>query len=183
MKSQFSSVAQSCSTLCHPMDCSTPGFPVHHQLPELMSIECHPTISSSVDPFSFCLQSVPPSGSFPMSQFFASDGQSIGILASASVLPMNIQDWFPLGLTDCLSLQSKGLWVFSNTRVHKDQWILNDTKWVFDTDTVNYFLSRISWWKFKRSWKCLYLTFSFICLTGSYSIHALSCVTLLCSLH
>jgi len=97
---------------------------------------CHPTISSSVDPFSSCLQSVPPSGSFPMSQSFASDGQSIGISASASVLPMNIQDWFPLGLTDCISLQSKGLWVFSNTRVHKDQWILNDIKWVFDTDTA-----------------------------------------------
>ena len=71
---------------------------------------CHPTISSSVDPFSSCLQSVPPSGSFPMSQFFASDGQSTRVSASASVLPMNIQDWFPLGLTGWISSWSKGLW-------------------------------------------------------------------------
>ena len=60
---------------------------------------CHPTISSSVVPFSFCLQSFPASGSFPMNQFFTSDGQSIGVSASTSVLRMNIQDWFPLGLT------------------------------------------------------------------------------------
>ena len=70
---------------------------------------CHPTISSSVIPFSACLPSFPASGSFPMSQVFASDGQSIGVSASASVLPMNSQDWFPLGLTGLLSLQSKGL--------------------------------------------------------------------------
>ena len=67
---------------------------------------CHPTISSSVVPFSFCPQSFPVSGSFPMSQFFASGGQSIGVSASASVLPMTIQDWFPLGLTGLISLQS-----------------------------------------------------------------------------
>ena len=81
---------------------------------------CNPTISSSVVPFSFCLQSFPVSGSFPMSQFFASGGQSIG--ASASVLPMTIQDWFPLGLTGWISLQSKGLSrVFSNTTVQMHQ--------------------------------------------------------------
>ena len=68
-----------------------------------------PTISSSVIPFPSCLQSFPASGSFPMSQFFASDGQSIGVSASASVLPMNIQDWFPLGLTGWISLQSTRL--------------------------------------------------------------------------
>ena len=67
---------------------------------------CHPTISSSVVPFSFCPQSFPAPGSFPMSQFFASGGQSIGVSASASVLPMTIQDWFPLGLTGLISLQS-----------------------------------------------------------------------------
>ena len=67
---------------------------------------CHPTISSSVVPFFSHLQSFPASGSFPMSQFFASGGQSIGVSASASVLPMNIQDWFPLGLTGWISLQS-----------------------------------------------------------------------------
>ena len=70
---------------------------------------CHPTISSSVTPFSTCLQSFPASGSFPMSQFFASSGQSIGASASASILPRNIQGWFPLGLTGLISLQSKGL--------------------------------------------------------------------------
>ena len=68
---------------------------------------CHPTISSCVIPFSSCLQSFPASGSFQMSQFFASGGQSIGVSASASVLPMNIQHWFPLGLTGLISLQSK----------------------------------------------------------------------------
>ena len=73
----------------------------------LSSRWCHPTISSSVVPFSSCLQSFPASGSFPMSQFFASGGQSIGTSALASVLPMNIQDWFPLGLTGLISLQSK----------------------------------------------------------------------------
>ena len=79
---------------------------------------CHPTISSSVIPFSSCLQSFPASGSFQMSQVFPSDGQSIGVSASASVLPMNNQDWSPSGWTGWISLQSKGLSrVFSNTTV------------------------------------------------------------------
>ena len=79
---------------------------------------CHPTISSSVVPFSSCPQSFPPSGSFPMSQFFTSGGQSIGVSASTSVLPMKTQDWSPLGWTGWISLQSKGLSrVFSNTTV------------------------------------------------------------------
>ena len=83
---------------------------------------CHPTISSSVDPFSSCPQSFAASGSFPMSQFFASGGQSIEISASASVLPMNIQDWFPLGLTGWISLQSKRLSrIFFNITVQKHQ--------------------------------------------------------------
>ena len=81
---------------------------------------CHSTISSSVIPFSSCLQSFPASGSFPMSQFFSSGGQSIGVSASVSVLPMNIQDWFPSWLTGLISLQSKRLLrVFSNTTVQK----------------------------------------------------------------
>ena len=110
---QFNSVAQLCLTLCNPMDCRTPGFPVHQHTPRACSNSgpsswwCHPTISFSAIPFSSCLQSFPASGSFPRSQFFASGGQSIG--ASASVLPMNIQDWFPLGLTGWISLQSNGL--------------------------------------------------------------------------
>ena len=83
---------------------------------------CYPAISSSVVPVSTCLQSFPASGSFPMSQFFASNGQSIGASASASVLPMNIQDWFPLRLTGLISLQSKGFSrVFSKTTVQKHQ--------------------------------------------------------------
>jgi len=83
---------------------------------------CHPTISSSVIPFSPCLQSFPASGPFPMSQLFTSGGQSIAASVSASVLPMNVQDWFPLGLTGLISLQSKGLSVvFSNTTVQKLQ--------------------------------------------------------------
>ena len=82
---------------------------------------CHPTISSSVIPSS-CLQSFPASGSFQMSHFFASGGQSIGVSASAWVLPMNIQDWFNLGWTGWISLKSKGLSrVFSNTTVQKHQ--------------------------------------------------------------
>ena len=84
---------------------------------------CHPTISSSVVPFSSCLQSFPASGAFPMSQFFTSGGQSIGVSVSASVHPINIQDWFPLGWTGWISLQSKGLSrVFSNTTVQKHQY-------------------------------------------------------------
>ena len=83
---------------------------------------CHPTISSSVVPFSSHLPSFPASGSFQMSQFFTSGGQSIRASASASVLPMNIQDWFPLGLTSWIFLQSKGLArVFSNTTLQKHQ--------------------------------------------------------------
>ena len=125
---QFISVAQLCPTLCDPMDCSTPGLPVHCQLPEFTHTHvrwvkwCHPTISSSVITFSSHLQSFPPSGSFQMSQLFASGGQSIGVSASASVLPMNVQDWLPLGWTGWISLQSKGFSrVFSNTTVQKHQ--------------------------------------------------------------
>ena len=91
---------------------------------KLMSIELvmHPSISSSVIPFSFCLQSFPPSGSFPMSQPFASGGQSNGASASASVLPINIQAWSPLGLAGLISLQSKGFSsIFSNTTLQKHQ--------------------------------------------------------------
>ena len=119
------SVTKSCPTLCDPMDCSTVGFPVLHYL-SVCSNSCplsrwsHPTISSSVALFSSCPQSFPTSGSFLMSQFFASGGPNIGALAS--VLPMNIQDWFPIELTVLISLQSKGLSrVFSNTTVQKHQ--------------------------------------------------------------
>ena len=87
-----------------------------------LSWRCHLTISSSAVPFPSCLQSFPASESFPVSQFFTSGGQSIGVSASASVLPMDIQDWFPLGWTCWISLQSKGLSrVLSNTTVQKHQ--------------------------------------------------------------
>ena len=88
-----------------PCPSPTPGV---HPNPCPLSRCCHPTISSSVIPFSSCPQ-FPASGSFPMSQFFKSGGQSTGASASASVLPMNIQNWFPLGLTALISLQSRGL--------------------------------------------------------------------------
>ena len=85
---------------------------------------CHPAISSSVVPFSSCPQSLPASGSFPISQLFISGSQSIGLSASASVPPMNIQDWSPLGWTGWISLQSKGLSrVFFNTTVQKHQFL------------------------------------------------------------
>ena len=91
---------------------------------------CHPTISSFVIPFSSCLQSFPATGSFLMSQLFTSGGWSIGVSASASVLPMNIQDWFPSGLIGLISLQSKGLLrVFSNTTVWKHQFLGAQPSW------------------------------------------------------
>ena len=116
---QFSSIAQSCPTVYDPMDCSMPGFSVYHQLLKLAQTHVHqvgdtnhPTISFSVVLFSSCLQSFPASGSFLMSQPFASGVQSIGASASASILPMNIQmisfkiDWFDLlgvqGTLKCL---------------------------------------------------------------------------------
>ena len=124
----LSSVAQLYLILFDPMDCSMPGFPVLHQFLELAQTHVHrvsdaiQTISSSVIPFFFCLKSFPASGSFPMNQFFALGGQSVGTSASPLVLPMNIQDWFPLGWTGLISFQSKGLWrVFSNTTVQKQQ--------------------------------------------------------------
>ena len=98
------SIAKSCPTLCDPMDCSMPAFPVLHHSPEACSNSCpscqwcHPAISSSVAPF-FCPQFPPASGSFPVSHLFTSGGQIIGASVSASVLPMNIQCWFSLGWT------------------------------------------------------------------------------------
>ena len=102
-----------------PCPSSTPGV-YSNSCP--LSWWCHPVISPSVVPFSSCLQFFPTSGSFPMSQLFASGGQSIGVSASTSVLPMNIKDWSSLGWPGQISLQSKGLSkVFSNTTVQKHQ--------------------------------------------------------------
>ena len=124
---QFSWVTQSCLTLLPyglqhtrpPCPSPTPGV-YSNSCPS--SRWCHPTISSSIIPFSYCHQSFPASESFPMSQFFISGGQSIGVSASESVLPMNTQEWSPLGWASWNSLQSKILSrVFSNTTVHKHQ--------------------------------------------------------------
>ena len=125
---QFSSVTQLSLTLCNPMNCSTPGLPVPSPTPRIYpnsgpsSRWWHPAISSSVVPFSSCPQSLPASESFPMSQLFTWGGQSTGVSALASCLPMNTQDWSPLGWTGWISLQSKGLSrVFSKTTVQKHQ--------------------------------------------------------------
>ena len=125
---QFSSVAQSCLTLCDPIDCSMPGFPVHHQLLEFTQTHVH-WVHDAIQPShplsspSFPVLNLSQhQGLFQWVSFFASGGQSIGVSASASVLPMNIQDWFPLGWAGWISLQSKGLSrVFSNTTVQKHQ--------------------------------------------------------------
>ena len=116
------SVTNLCLTVCYLINCSILGFPILHSLPEfarthvhwVMSLSqwCYPTISSSATPFSFCPQSFPVSGSFPMSRRFTSVGQSIGTSVSAPDLPKNIQGWFPLGLTGLISLLSKDLsWI------------------------------------------------------------------------
>ena len=127
----FSSVQFSCLVMSNSLQphetqharppCPSPTPRVYPN-PCPLSRWCHPTILSSVVPFSSCPQSFPASGSFPMSQLFASGGQSIGVSASTSVLPMNTQGWSPLGWTGWISLQSKGLArVFSNNTVQKHQ--------------------------------------------------------------
>ena len=119
--------AQSCLTLCDPMDCSTPGLPVHHQLSELAQTHVHqvtdaiqpshPLSSPSPPAFNLCQHQY-----FPVSRLFTSGSQSIGASTSASVLLMNIWGWFPLRLTSLISLQSKGLWrIFSRTTIWKHQ--------------------------------------------------------------
>ena len=120
-------MAQSYPTLCNPMDCSTPGLPVYHQLPELIQTQVH-WVSDATQPFhpavpfSSCLQSFPASESSPMNQFFTWGGQSTGVSASASDLLMSIQGWFLLGLTGLISLLSKGLSeVFSSITVQRNQ--------------------------------------------------------------
>ena len=125
---QFSRSVMSDSLRPHELQqvrppCPSPTPGVRPNPPKCpLSRWCHPASSSSVVPFSSCPQSFPVSGSFPMSQFFPSGGQSTGVSASTSVLPMNTQDWSPLGWTGCISLQSKGLSrVFSNTTVQKQQ--------------------------------------------------------------
>ena len=131
------SIAKSCPTLCDHMDSSMLGFPVLHHLPEFAQTHVR-WLSDAIQPshllFASWLQSFPASGSFPMSQLFTSGGWSIGASASASVLPMNIQSWFPLGLTG-LILLSKGLSRTSSTTVQKHQfYFCEKCHWNFDRD-------------------------------------------------
>ena len=133
MRPQFSSVHFNCSVMSdslhpHELQHARPPYPSPtvevYPNPCPLSRWCHPTISSSVIPFSSCPQSFPVSGSFQMHQLFTSGGQSIGVSTSTSVLPMNTQDWSLVGWTDWISLQSKGLSrVFSNTTVQKHQFL------------------------------------------------------------
>ena len=123
VSAQFSLVTQSCPTLCNPMNCSTSGLPVHHQLPEFTQTHVH-RVGDAIQPSHPLSSPSPPAPnpsqhqSFPMSQLFTWGGQRIGVSALASVLPMNTQDWW----TGWISLQSKGLSrVFSNTKVQKYQ--------------------------------------------------------------
>ena len=126
---QFSSVAQSCPTVCDLVDCSTPGFPVHHQLPEFIQthVQCvgvaiQPSHLLS-SPFHPTLNLSQHQGLF-MSQLFRSGGQTTAASVSASILPTNIQGWFPLGLTGLISLYSKELTrIFSSTTVGKHQFL------------------------------------------------------------
>ena len=156
----FVVVDKSYLTLCHPMDCSMPGFPVFHYLsPGIFSNSCplswwcHSTISFSVAHFSSCPpQSFPASGSFPVSQLLTSGDQSVGASASASILLMNIQNWFPLGFTGLISFPFKGLSrVFSSTTIQKHQF--------FSTQSSSWSNTHICTWRLEKSWLWLYWTF------------------------
>ena len=132
--------------------CPSPTPRVHPN-PCPLSQWCHPTISSSVIPFSSCPQSLPASESFPMSQVFASGGQSIGVSVSASVLAMNTQDWSPLGWTGWISLQSKGLSrVCFNTTLQKHQF--------FGAQLSSQSNSHIHTWPLEKPWLWVYRSLS-----------------------
>ena len=149
------------------MDCSTPGFPVHHQLPEHGHTDVHPTISSSVVPFSSSLQSFPPSGSFPVSQLFTSDGQSTRVSASVSVLPVNIQDWFSfrIGWFDLLTVQGLSR-VFSNTTNQKHQFLSTQPSLWSSSHIRTWLPKKLQLWLYGHllaEWWCL---FFLICCLG-----------------
>ena len=152
---QFSSVAQSCLTLCDPMNCTCQAslsITSSQSLPKLMSIESVMPSSYLIlcHSFSYCPQSFPASESFSMSRLFTSGGQSIGASASASVLPVNIQDWFPLGLTGLISLLSKGLSrIFSSTTIWKHQF--------FSAQPSLWTNSYIHIWLLEKPWLWLYV--------------------------
>ena len=150
---------------------AAPGFPVHYQLLEFsqtscsLSNWCHPTISFSVVTFSSCLHSFPASSSFPVNQFYIFGGQIIGALAS--VLPMNIQDWFPLGLTSLISLQSKRLSrIFSNTTVQKHIFFSAQLSLWSNSHIHMWLLEKSELWLYRLCWYCL--CFLIWCLGWSY---------------
>jgi len=166
--SQFRQCTQSCPTLW-PRALQHARLPCPSPTPRACSNSCalsqwcHPTISSHVVPFS-CLQSCPASGSFPRSPFFASGGQNIGISTSASVLPMNIQDWFPLGWTGWISMQSKGLSRLFNASVQKHQFF----------STQLFFMVQLSH-LYMTTGKTIALTrWTFLCKTMSLLFNILS---------
>ena len=152
MTFQFSSAAQSCPTLCDPMDCSMPGLPVHHQLPEFTQTHVH-WVDDTIQPSHPLLSPSPPvlnlsqhQALFKLVSSLHQVAKVLGVSASASVLTMNIQDWSPLGWTGWMSLHSKGLSrVFSNTTVQKYQFfsahcsINSYTAWIFIMCTYCFF--------------------------------------------
>ena len=166
------SVTKSCSTLCDPVDCSMPGFPCLSLSPEVgsdscaLSQWCYLIISSSATLFSFCLQSFPASESFPVSQLFTSGGLSIG--ASASVLPMNTQGWFHLGLVGLISLQSKEpSRVFFSTTIWKHPFLGTQPSLWFNSDISTWLLEKPVLWLYKpllAKWYFCFLTCC-ICLS------------------
>ena len=152
MSVQFSLVTQSCLTLCNPHGLQHTGLPCPVPTPRACSNSCpsswwcHPTISSSVLLF-FLPSTFPSIRSFPVSQFFTSVCQMIGVSASTSVLQLNIQDWFPLGLTGWISLQSKGLSrVFSNTTVQKHQFFGTQLSLQFNSHIHTWLLEKPKLW-------------------------------------
>ena len=163
MFNQFSSVTQLCLTVCNPMDCSMPGLPVHHQLLQPTHTQVchiggaiqpsHPLLSPSPPTFSLS----PASGSFPKSQFFTSGGQSIGVSGLASVLPMNIQDWFPLGLTGWNSLLPLPTTQEKTLLMDITRWSILKSDWLYSMQTKMKKLYTVSpnktrWWPWLRSW-------------------------------
>ena len=159
------------------MDCSTPGFSVHHKSGVCshscpFNQWCYPIISSCVAPFSSCSQSFPASGSFPMSRLFTSSGRSIGASASASasILPMNIQGWFPLRYTDLISLLSKGLSrAFFSTTVWKHQFLGTQLSLWSKSHICILVLEKPYLWQYRPllSRSCLFFS---ICCLGSSSL-------------
>ena len=153
------SVVKSCLTLCNPVDYSTPGSSDFHYLPEFAQTHvhleyCYLNISSFGSPCSFCLHSFPASGSFPMSQLFASGGWSIGGSASVSVLPMKIQGWFPLVLTSLISLLSKWLSsVFSSTTIWKHQFLGTQPYLWSNCHIHTWLLEKLYLWLYRFCWQ------------------------------